>query len=596
MSLLKRNYDTLQQRFPHVATKIQSAQNTKLSESISFKESFERDTEWLNAVDGLLNDCKIIFIYGFGRGLSIADLLELYPNRWLFVYEPDEDLFRKALNDYDLSLLLEHPNFYWLSVGKSQLNMMFHMVCSYMQEEMMFVALREYLDTEMDLLRKVKEEFQEYRRTFFSNKHTENFFKLDWTRNYLYHLPEVLSTPSIEQCYNAFEGVTAVVVSSGPSLQEDIEWLRRIQSHVLIIAAGSSIQALLKNGIRPHLAVIMDGHPVNNKIFSQPGTLDAPLLFTSSSYYEISDQSRAPKIHSVMKSDLITQYFMNIRQEQLFIVPTETVAGTVIQAAVSFGATRIVLAGQDLSFPDDKFYTAGIEHFASDVTQHKVNIAQKQVPNVKGTNNATDDSFLLMKAGLENLIANLPKVEFINTTRNGAVIEGAPFQPIEEVYEMVVNEVIDSNAIAQMIQESTFVQDTEKIMNVKAKMESTLVDLSNVRMEIISLQKLMSKIREMARTKPDRGQKLIEKIEQQWGMIANRDWFSSIFESIMPLEIASFDQHLPTIVTETQLIKKSDLIDEHLGTLLKNMIEQIPTLEEILRESIERMNTIIDVK
>ncbi|MDY8044718.1 motility associated factor glycosyltransferase family protein [Paenibacillus sp. SEL1] len=589
MSQLQINHTILEQRFPHVATKINSLLNDDLSIPL-FTEPFERDIAWLNAVDGSIGNGKIIFVYGFERGLSIADLLELYPNHWLFVYEPDEQLFRKSVTDYDLSLLLGHPNLYWLSVGQSQLNMMFHMLSSYMLEDLGFIALRKYLSEDMNLLREVKEQFQEYRQSFLVDKHTENRFREEWTRNFLYHLSDVLYTPSIERLFYAFEGATVVVVSSGPSLQEDIEWLKKLRPHVLIISAGSSIQALVKHGIQPHLAVIMDGHPVNKKIFSSSVTREQPLLFTSSSYYEISDQHCAEKIHSIMKSDAVSQYFFGLSKEELFISPTETVAGTAIQAAACLGAKRIILAGQDLSFPDNKFYADGIEHFAAEATDKTVQEAPKKVLNVKGTYNTTDESFSLMKDGLENLITVLPRIEFVNSSRNGAVIEGAPFKPMEEMYKLLASESINPDAIADLINEKNVAVDMNKVQDVRDKLIATREDLSNVRSEIAAIHKLMNKLREFSRTKPAKAQNMMECIEQMWGLIANRNWFSPIFESIMPIEIARFDQLLPVIVTEHQLTRKSDLIYEHLGKLLQDITAQIPILQEMFSESICRLD------
>lgn len=589
MSQLQLNLTILKQRFPHVANKIKQMPDNESSTSF-FEESLERDKAWLNAVDGSIGNGKIIFVYGFERGLSIADLLELYPNHWLFVYEPDEQLFRKVVADYDLSLLLGHPNLYWLSVGESQLNTMFHMLCSYMLQDLVFVALRKYLSDDMDMLREVKKKFQDYHHTFLVDKYTENRFREEWTRNFLYHLSDVLYTPSIEQLFYAFEGATVVVVSSGPSLQEDIEWLKKLRPHVLIISAGSSIQALVKHGIQPHLAVIMDGHPVNKKIFASSVTREQPLLFTSSSYYEISDQNCAEKIHSIMKSDAVSQYFFGLSKEELFISPTETVAGTAIQAAACLGAKRIVLAGQDLSFPNNKFYADGIEHFTAETTDKTVQEAPKKVLNVKGTYNTTDGSLSLMKDGLENLIIALPKIEFVNSSRNGAVIEGAPFKPIEEIYELLVSEHVNSDAIADLINKKSITVDLNKVQDVREKLIATREDLSNVRSEIAAIHKLMNKLREFSRTKPAKAQNMMESIEQMWGLIANRNWFSPIFESIMPIEIARFDQVLPVIVTEHQLTRKSDLIYEHLGKLLQDITAQIPILEEMFSESIRRLD------
>ncbi|MGG4216668.1 6-hydroxymethylpterin diphosphokinase MptE-like protein [Paenibacillus jamilae] len=589
MSQLQINHTILEQRFPHVADQIDNSPNDELSE-ILFTEPFERDIAWLNAAKGVIGNGKIIFVYGFDRGLSIADLLELYPDHWLFVYEPNEQLFRKAVTEYDLSLLLEHPNLYWLSVGESQLRIMFHMLSSYMMKELVFIALRKYLSDDMNMLREVKEQFEDYRQTFLLDKYTENRFREEWTRNFLYHLSDVLYTPSIERLFYAFEGATVVIVSSGPSLQEDIQWLKKLRPHVLIISAGSSIQALIKHGIKPHLAVIMDGHSVNKKIFDSSETREQPLLFTSSSYYEISDQNCAEKIHSIMKSDAVSQYFFGLSQEELFVFPTETVAGTAIQAAACLGAKRIILAGQDLSFPDNKFYTDGIEHFTAETTDKRVQEAPKKVLNVKGTYNTTDESFSRMRDGLENLITALPKIEFVNSSRNGAVIEGAPFKPMEEIYELLSSEHVDPDAIADLINEKNIAVDMNKVQNVRDKLIATREDLSNARSEIAAIHKLMNKLREFSRTKPAKAQNVVESIEQMWGLIANREWFSPIFESIIPIEIARFDQVLPVIVTEHQLIRKSDLIYEHLGKLLQDITAQIPILEEMFSESIRRLD------
>lgn len=591
MSYLEYNSIILEARFPHVISKLDLG-NTNEVEGHNNDEPIDKDVAWLQAVGESICDCKIVFVYGFGRGLSIADLLDQYPDRWFFVYEPDANLFYRNLFEYDLSLILQHPNFYWLSVGQPQLEMLFHMVCSYMQDEMAFVALRHYLERDMEALRGIKDKFLQYRETFFENKFTENRFREDWTQNFLYHISDTLNTPSIEQAFHAFKGVTAVVVSSGPSLRDDIDYLKKLKSHVLIIAAGSSIQALISHGIIPHLAVILDGHPINMKIFSNPEALKCPLLFTTSSYYEVSDLKATEKIHSIMKSDAVSQYLLNIDKDDLLIYPTATVAGTAIQAAFCLGAERILLMGQDLSFPNQKYYAEGIKHFSTDTVNMMLQTATKEVPNVKGGFNLTDESFLSMKDNIEKLISLLPNIEFINTSRHGAVIEGAPFRPIEEVYDKLLSGKVESNAVGDWIRNHFSVKDRQRILHVREKMELTLIDILAVRSEIKIVQKHMGKLRELSRTKPPKAQKELELIEQLWGAIANRAWFAPIIESIMPLKISQFDQLLPSIIMEQNLIRKTDLIYNHLGQLLTSIDETIPSLQEIFVEALHRMDQI----
>ncbi|MMZ55318.1 hypothetical protein D1872_171640 [compost metagenome] len=195
-----------------------------------------------------------------------------------------------------------------------------------------------------------------------------------------------------------------------------------------------------------------------------------------------------------------------------------------------------------------------------------------------------------MKDGLENLITALPRIEFVNSSRNGAVIEGAPFNPMEEMYKLLASESVHPDAITDLINEKNVAVDMNKVQDVRDKLIATREDLSNVRSEIAAIHKLMNKLREFSRTKPAKAQNMMESIEQMWGLIANRNWFSPIFESIMPIEIARFDQVLPVIVTEHQLTRKSDLIYEHLGKLLQDITTQIPILEEMFSESICRLD------
>lgn len=592
VSNLELNMEVLNQRFKHVAQKMLVIESEDITDTHFVQEPWDKDENWLEAVKGSVEDLNIIFVYGFGQGLGIADLLEMYPNRWLFVYEPDEQAFLNTMSNYDFRDLLSHPNLQWVSVGETQLNMLFYLVCSYMHQEMAFVALRHYLDNDMDVLREVKEEFQEYNITFNSNKQTQQFFQEDWLRNGLYQMASMFSTPSIEELQGQVKDITAVVISSGPSLQKDIEWVQRLKPHALIIAAGSSIQALVKNGIRPHLTVVMDGGVINNKVFEDPRTLESPLLHTSSAYYEISARKPNHLIHSIMKNDVASQYFMGLPEEEVIISSTPTVAGTAMQAAIRLGANRIIMMGQDLSFPGNKYYADGVSHMNNEKIQSDVDTAKTEVLNVNGTYNTTNQSFMFMKDSLEDLVTAFADVEFINSTRNGASIEGTVWMPIEEVYDLIKNEQIDQECIIKMSDKVNYVIDKQKVTKVTNKIKATTEDMMMMKNEIKDIQKLLSKVQELSRTKPVKGQRMMESIEIAWGKLVHREWFDPILETVLPTSIKVFDQQLPIIVNEKNLVLKSDLIYKHLGKVLKDIIEKIPSLIELFTESIRRIDEI----
>ncbi len=53
-------------------------------------------------------------------------------------------------------------------------------------------------------------------------------------------------------------GVPVIIVGSGPSLEENIDFLRKVQDRAIIVSSGSSMAVLLKNDIRPDFQCVLE--------------------------------------------------------------------------------------------------------------------------------------------------------------------------------------------------------------------------------------------------------------------------------------------------------------------------------------------------
>ncbi len=593
MTILQANIDFLTRKFPHV---IQSLTNIEFDPSSIYTERVEKDHDWLEAVHGSVEDFKLIFMYGFGQGLAVIDLLEQYPDRWVFLYEPNVSVFYDAIQKYNLVELFQHPGFKGIAIGEDHLKMLFSSISGYMQYDLAFVAHRHYLEHRVEQLYALKEEFVKYNQTFEVNQKTMNHFRLLWMKNSMYQLASVLTSPSIESFRNSLRNCTAVVVGSGPSLQKDIEELKKLKSHALIIAAGSSIQALTKHGIQPHLTVVMDGGDVNEEIFSVPETLNPPMMITSTAYYGLTEKKKDQRIYSVLRNDYVSQFFVGTAKEQFFIEPTSTVTGTAMQAAICLGASKIIMMGQDLSFPDNQFYADGVVHAYDKYLEEKILEATENeliVENIEGSYNITNRSFLFMKEGIEELIAAFPSVQFINSTRKGAKIAGSVFMPVEKVLMMIESEQMEPQAIEKLLQQSTEQAPIKKsIVEVRQHLQTVAHDFETVQQELRSLKKLLDKVQPLSRSKPLKAQQTLEDIEKSWTAIVNRDWFEPIMECIIPLELSKFDKQLPAIITEKNIITKSSLIYLHLGNLVNSIMNTLKELNDIFQNSLQRIENI----
>lgn len=595
MSILQNNLDLLSSKFAHVVEPMTTIDFNANSKDL-YTESVEKDYIWLEAVKGSIGENKLIFVYGFGQGLGIIDLLEMYPDRWLFVYEPNVSVFYDAIQNYDLRELFQHTGFKGLSIGETQLRMLFSTISNYMQFDLAFVAVRHYLENDMEKLYILKEEFIKYNQTFEVNQHTMDHFRTQWMQNSMYQLVDILTSPSIESLQDTLKDCTAVVVGSGPSLQKDIEWLQKFKSHALIIAAGSSIQALVKHGIKPHLTVVMDGGEINTTIFEDPATIDAPLLITSTAYYGMSQKKQSQRIYSVLRNDAVAHFFMDRSKETFVLEPTSTVTGTAMQAAIALGAKKIIMMGQDLSFPENKFYAEGVNHAYLPYLQMKVDTAASEqliVENVHGGHNVTTSSFLFMKDGLEELIAFFSSVQFINTTRNGAKIAGSVYMTAEEVFDIIKNEKVQPDIIESKLNLSVADISDKNILQVQERLQYTVQDLNKVKQELQILKKLINKVQELTRKKPAKGQQTLEDIEKMWSGITNRPWFEPMTDCMIPLQLSAFDKQLPAIITEKNNITKASLIYVHLGQLLDAISNMLNELEEIFKVSLQYIESAI---
>lgn len=590
VSILQTNIDFLARKFSHVA---QAVTKVEYDSSSVYTERVEKDHDWIEAVQGSVGDFKLIFMYGFGQGLALIDLLEQYPDRWIFVYEPNVHNFYEAIQKYNLIELFQHPGFKGLAIGEEHLKMLFSSILGYMQYDLAFVAHRHYLENSVEELYTLKQQFMDYSNMFDVNQRTMDHFRIKWMTNSMYQLASVLTSPAIEALRNTFRDSTAVVIGSGPSLQQDIEWLNKFKPHALIIAAGSSIQALVKHGIQPHLTVVMDAGEVNEQIFIEPESLVPPLLLASTAYYGLADKKNDNLIYSILRNDLVTQFFVDKSTDHFLIEPTSTVTGTAMQAAICLGVRKIIMMGQDLSFPNDQFYADGIVHAYTTQRVHEAKDARLLVENVEGTHNVTTPAFMFMKDGLELMIESFPEVQFINATRQGAKIAGSVFMTAEEILPMIESENIAVDAIEQLLANQQTTSDHKNIIqDVKQKVQTVEKDLKIAQQELKNVKKMLDKVQTMSRTKPLKAQQLLEQIEREWAAIVNRDWFEPIMECIIPAQLSQFDKHLPEIITEKNIIKKASLNYLYLGELVNEITNALIELYDIFQVSLQRLDSI----
>lgn len=150
----------------------------------------------------------------------------------------------------------------------------------------------------------------------------------------------------------------AVLVASGPSLDDTVEQLAALERRPLIISCGSSVGTLVKNNIKPDLLVLLEQswivyHDLVDLI-SEGYDLSGITLFGSSTLdprvFELFDESCV--FHRPLSSSLIL-----FPEEEFAILPQAgpQAANAGLEVAMKLGFRNLLLLGCDFGAPDEEY-------------------------------------------------------------------------------------------------------------------------------------------------------------------------------------------------------------------------------------------------
>ncbi|MCR8660512.1 motility associated factor glycosyltransferase family protein [Paenibacillus endoradicis] len=548
----------------------------------------ERWAEAIYTEDVAVGD---VIMYGLGLTHHLASYITKYPNHQIYLYEPRMDIFIESLKIISLEGLLASPNIRYLAVGESdeELAQLFYWYHTYAVLKKEVVAVPFYLKWDRDKYMNFQKQMEKYLLNYVSfQQYNKHVGKLQH-RNILRNIPEVLRTPSLIHYKDKWLGKTAIIVGGGPSLERDIELLKQLENQYIIIAAGTSIQTLLKHGVKPHLTISMDANIYNYNAFSNIDMLDLPLLFIPTIESRIVEKQGYIRIHAFFNHNDEYIHLLNLNEnsDPIFI-GTHSVTGTAIQAAIYMGVQKIIFTGQDLSYPNMKLYSSGASHLDEhNVEKHKRNMTER-VYNVSGGQNVTTLKMKITLMDIEELISKYKDVTFINCSQEGALISGAEYRRLQEL-DHPSEQYSRDDFIDDYVQNKEL-YDNELMKRALNKLMNQKEWLSNVILKSSKVNQLLSELAMLSRSKPNKCMNSIAQIEKLWGSIALHSNFALLIEPLIKPELVNFDKVVPYIQKEQRIIAKAKLLSEALSPLITEMNKQIPENIGEIEKSLETIS------
>ena len=266
-------------------------------------------------------------------------------------------------------------------------------------------------------------------------------FEKIWSSNLARNINHFIGAPGINQYFNKFKNLPALVVAAGPSLNKSIEFIRKNQDRALIIAVDTSYGMLKKNGIEPHFCISVDPQVINARYFE--GDVSGRTIL-------VADPTVHPSVFRMFKGRVISsgvafdsmKWVEKLTGERGRLANGGSVSTNAYDFAKQLGADPIIMVGQDLAF------TWGLAHARGSYLDEQIHLRTNRVSNVQMFNRYQLTSLpKIFRKGIktERVHTNQKMIIFlswfekqndeklINATYDGAFINGVGHVDMDEV-------------------------------------------------------------------------------------------------------------------------------------------------------------------
>ncbi len=379
--------------------------------------------------------------YGFGLGYHVEAFLQMHPAAPAVVIEPDRTFFAGALSARALQSLLCSPNLLLFVDAEPESLMPVFDDLPFSHYKV--IKLRSVYDKNRDYYEKMDRVIGAYQSRKSINLNTLKRFGRRWVRNLFTNVPLIAHAPGVETLEELCTGLPALVLASGPALDDLLPFLPELSERFVLIAVDTSLKACLQRGIEPDLMVTVDPQYWNTRHldWAWPRT---PLL--------VSESSAHPRIFRCLDLPVflgsslfpLGRYFESLVGEKGKLGAGGSVATTAWDLARLLGADPIVMAGLDLGFPGGRTHFKGAffeERFHADsnrmlpAEQSSFSYINQARPFPVASNGAhpvlTDQRMIVYKWWFENQLKIYPDCQTLNLAAAGVKIDGMPTVNVE---------------------------------------------------------------------------------------------------------------------------------------------------------------------
>ena len=269
--------------------------------------------------------------------------------------------------------------------------------------------------------------------------------------NLMANIDAVAVSPGVAAVFPVLAGQPAFLASAGPSLDEALPHLARLQHRAWILTVDTAYEALRSAGVSPDFVVSVDPQPASAEHFVFDAASPGALIFIPTAAQEVVARFPGRKLVVVQPGHSVLSPIEDLIAAKGVTDSGGSAACVALDLAVRHGVNRLFFVGQDCAFPDWKVYSANLartRRWLQDVDRfrtlegfHRTMAYLAKIVHVTDRYGAlvpTHQSLYSYLRELERIVKAHPSCEFYSFFSRGASIRGVrDIQLVEQVDELL---------------------------------------------------------------------------------------------------------------------------------------------------------------
>ena len=388
---------------------------------------------------------KFLF-FGNLLGTHLKDFQVKTNFKCCFIYEENLEIFRLSLFVTDYRSLNNYAKIVFSimdekSIFDEKLNKFFNEMYTYSNYNIKYYKI---INVDDDLIHRILDNL------YLSNGSTFDYTKLLYDTFYSIskHINnyKILTTKNKTAIFSPFNNKPIIIIGAGPSLMQNIKWLKENQNKFVLVSIGAVYKKLFDNEIIPDIVT----------------TVDPKFEILNKTHFNKNDVSLLKDTTILASINTPTKILNRFNQDKLFLFEVVdyyknnstayngmSIGEITLSLFLDMNATNIYLLGMDLSFNRK----TGESHFEGYVNKRKsFDKKSSKLDEVISSGHTSIEEFIQVKGNTEDRVTTnrmfalsinqyvqiikIFKKDFqhiYNLCEDGAFIEGAIFNKISEI-------------------------------------------------------------------------------------------------------------------------------------------------------------------